>query len=238
MTSIDWRLFLGVVSASLAGSFHCVAMCGSLAAIASTQGRNSLLGYQLGRLLGYGLLGALAGALGQAVFAKQAMSELGFAAGVVLGAFLVVLGVRIATGKSDLSGVGAALSGFRKWAYPKAERSGRAWRPLGLGACSVLLPCGWLYSFVWVALATENPVKGALVLLSFWMGTLPWMMGSGWLFDWLNRCLNQRLRSRRWLNGAVALLVIGVGMLSIAQKLSFRVAKNIPHNLHSSQSCH
>ncbi len=48
------------------GSWHCAAMCGPIACLA--QNRGQLISYQLGRLTSYSLLGALAGALGQALF--------------------------------------------------------------------------------------------------------------------------------------------------------------------------
>src|SRR5688572_24576111 len=58
-------IVLGALT-GLASSLHCAAMCGPLAASICSRrsARTSLLRYQLGRLVGYGAAGALAGGLG------------------------------------------------------------------------------------------------------------------------------------------------------------------------------
>lgn len=232
-THADWKLVFGTLAASVAGSFHCVAMCGGFASIASSQGQRSSWLYQFGRLIGYASLGALAGALGQTAFTRLWVSELGFAAGVVLGAFLVLLGLRIATGKKEGSRGEFAFRGFRDWAYPRALRAKPNVRPLFLGACSVLLPCGWIYSFVVVALATESAWKGGLVLLAFWMGTLPWMLGSGFLAEWALG----KIGNRAWIHRVVAFLMIGAGLATMVQKLEARLGPSATEARNALQ-CH
>jgi sulfite exporter TauE/SafE len=46
-----------------------------------------------------------------------------------------------------------------------------------IGLLSPLLPCGWLYGFVLIAVATNNPLWGGILLTSFWIGTLPALSG-------------------------------------------------------------
>jgi sulfite exporter TauE/SafE len=35
------------------------------------------------------------------------------------------------------------------------------------------MPCGWLYVFVIAAAGTANPLFGGLLMITFWLGTLP-----------------------------------------------------------------
>jgi sulfite exporter TauE/SafE len=48
-----------------------------------------------------------------------------------------------------------------------------------LGLLSAALPCGWLWAFVVVAAGTGSIVGGALVMATFWLGTVPMMVGLG-----------------------------------------------------------
>jgi hypothetical protein len=46
-----------------------------------------------------------------------------------------------------------------------------------IGLLSPLLPCGWLYGFILIAVATNNALWGGILLTSFWIGTLPALSG-------------------------------------------------------------
>ncbi len=39
------------------------------------------------------------------------------------------------------------------------------------------MPCGWLYVFVFAAAGTGSPFWGAMVLMTFWLGSLPALGG-------------------------------------------------------------
>ena len=62
----DLAIYLGLIGVGLAGSPHCIGMCGGIVAALGTSGpRPSLiLGYNLGRLSSYVLAGLLAGLVG------------------------------------------------------------------------------------------------------------------------------------------------------------------------------
>src|SRR5690606_10362020 len=66
---------------------------------------------------------------------------------------------------SSLGWAGRLLCRLGGW--PPAARA------TALGLLSALLPCGWLYAFVLGAAATGSALAGALVLLTFWSGTVP-----------------------------------------------------------------
>lgn len=46
-------------------------------------------------------------------------------------------------------------------------------RAFAIGIVTTWLPCGWLYLFVLVAAATASPLSALMVMLAFWIGTLP-----------------------------------------------------------------
>ncbi len=49
----------------------------------------------------------------------------------------------------------------------------RAFNAAAIGFLSGFLPCGWLYLFVLAAAGTESAMHGSVVMLAFWIGTLP-----------------------------------------------------------------
>jgi hypothetical protein len=52
-------------------------------------------------------------------------------------------------------------------------------RALVTGLVTTLLPCGWLYTFVATAGGTGSALRGALIMATFWAGTLPMMLAVG-----------------------------------------------------------
>ena len=176
-----WFAFL----AGLAGSFHCVGMCGGVvAALALTRGGHPLaarLGsqvcYNLGRVTTYTLLGALAGLIGSALDFRALRS---FSSWFFIGANLFV----IAVGLSSALGLGALnLSslegrGARLFAAPLkrlvASDSSLASFPLGL--LLGLLPCGLVYAPLMAAAASGGPGLGAATMAALGLGTIPMLL--------------------------------------------------------------
>jgi sulfite exporter TauE/SafE len=163
---------------SLAGSLHCVAMCGPLVGLHG--GARSLrlaLVHALGRLTTYAALGALAGALGRALDLAGHLAAIQHGAAIVAGAVIVGWGVHtiaVARGwTAPRAGAGAMFQ--RGLVQLRGRRAAaRAWL---LGALTGLLPCGWLWAFVVSAAGTASPGRGAAVMAVFWLGTVPAMTG-------------------------------------------------------------
>ena len=87
----------------------------------------------------------------------------------------------------------------------------RAFGPFVVGSASVFLPCGWLYTFVLAAVATQNIWKGALVLIFFWLGTLPVMTAVSSMSQWVLR--------KRWMPSYLsAFLLISIAVIIIGIK--------------------
>ncbi len=78
--------------------------------------------------------------------------------------------------------------------------------PFVLGMSNGLLPCGPVYAMALVALSSGNGLSGALFMLVFGLGTLPAMLGVGWLASRLS------VQFRTQLYRATAVLIILVGL--------------------------
>jgi sulfite exporter TauE/SafE len=210
--------YLGILVASLLGSLHCAGMCGPFAAFATF--KDARRGpwflqalYHGGRLAAYVALGAIAGGLGGTLDVGASLLGLGRVAGALTGVLLVTLGLRRVLG---LFGVrtpafpGTATT-FRLVGRLQARALGAApvVRALGTGLGSALLPCGWLYAFVAVAAGAGHAATGALVMLAFWVGTVP-------ILAVIGASVRQALaRSGRWLQATTAVLVIALGVVGI-----------------------
>lgn len=185
----------------LASSLHCVGMCGGIVGALSLSlpsavraQRRLLLGYSLaysgGRIISYGLAGALMGGLSSRLFTTFS-PDLGHTLLRWIAALL-------------LMGVGLYLAGwFPKFAH--LERLGRPlWRwleplgqrllpvrspfqALGFGLVWGWLPCGLVYSTLLWSAASGSAGQGALYMLAFGVGTLPAVLATGLLAGWITR---------------------------------------------------
>jgi sulfite exporter TauE/SafE len=135
--------------------------------------KGSLWQYHLGRMVSYVLLGFVAGALGNFFLNNEFLilrkiSALLLAAGLIYAALSLILPER-------LKGVGSFSERIHKWILQAGPVSkpwlkGSGWV---VGFLTAFLPCGWLYTYVAAALATNSPIAGGVVMFLFWMGGLP-----------------------------------------------------------------
>jgi uncharacterized protein len=162
---------LSIFTASFLGSWHCAGMCGPLAASAAT--KNQLMHYNLGRLLSYTILGVVSGVIGRwALFSE--MPWVRYIAVIVIAMLLILNGISFLNPQWQkpykiFEGLlGRLLTPAYRAGFKRSPHSG-----LLIGALSGLLPCGWLYTFVFAAASTKSPLAGAIVMIIFWLGTLP-----------------------------------------------------------------
>jgi hypothetical protein len=200
---MDASLALTGLLMGLAGGPHCLAMCGSICAAFGRSGPEAvvpiraglvvaawpssrLLAFQLGRLLAYAALGALAAASVQLIGWLSVQSALMrpvwtllHAGAAVLGgvllwrgrqpAWLDEAGRRIWMRVRALTGSQAAFSGNRA-----------AW-VLGLGWA--FLPCSLLYSALMVAALGSGMASGALTMALFAAGSGLGLLLGPWLWS-------------------------------------------------------
>jgi hypothetical protein len=169
---MDQALLLSAVLMGLAGTPHCLAMCGAACTAAAGGGRwQQLLPLHLGRLLAYATAGAVASAsvgslaaMGQAVAALRPLWTLVHMAALVLGLYLLWRGRQPAwmerLGRSR--GPAVVTPDGRRWQAIRAPA-----RRFGLGLAWVAWPCGLLQSALLVAALANTPQSGALVMAGF-----------------------------------------------------------------------
>lgn len=213
-------LLATVLAASVVGSVHCAGMCGGLVALAGADGatrRRALTApaaWNAGRALAYVALGAAAGAVGAAVDVGGALAGVGQAAVVLAGAAVIVWGAVTLAGALGLGVPRPPAPRFATRAAASAARAVRPWPPIarafGLGAVTACLPCGWLWAFVATAAGTGSPVAGMLVMATFWLGTVPLLLGLGVGAAAVTASV------RRHVPAACAVLMIVVGLLAVA----------------------
>jgi uncharacterized protein len=208
-------------AAGLAGSLHCVAMCGGISGALGMRARSlgaapgrvfaHAAGYQAGRIASYTAAGALCGASGGALTALFDLDRIAFALRVFAGLLMIALSLRVLFGWRLLDGL--ERMGARFWAQlaPLAQRT----RGGGLGASLLLgaiwgwLPCGLIYSMLIFAALSGSAVRGAATMLLFGAGTLPAML-SGSLIS----ARAWALKGTRGLRAAAGVLLFGFGLVT------------------------
>lgn len=219
MTSV-WAVAL---AGGFVGSLHCAAMCGPLVACACSGSKSATTqaAYQLGRLLSYLTLGAVAGAFGRAVDLAGDAAGIGRVASLVAGFSMVAFAVGALLGDRSLFG-GATPA--RK--NPLARAAGSALARLSglspalragaLGLCSALLPCGLLYGVALAAAATASSLNGAVVLAALWLGTLPMLAGLGAVLARVTRS------SKAVVTRASAVVLLILGGVTLVERIDAR----------------
>ncbi len=211
---------------SLVGSVHCLAMCGPL--VGMHGGARSIrlaLVHSLGRLATYVALGTIAGLVGGAVDLAGDLANVQHVATIVSGLVIVGWGVHsIAVARGWLRG--AAQGGVLFQRGLVQLRSRRAvTRAAMIGVLTGFLPCGWLWAFVVTAAGTGHAATGALVMLVFWLGTVPAMTG---VLAVAGPVL-ARLRAR--LPVITACVLIALGLVTLASRWSDAGSRGVtaPH---------
>lgn len=166
---MDQALLVSALLMGLAGTPHCLAMCGA-ACTAASGGQRGLLPFHLGRAASYMLAGAVVAAsvgslesLGRAVGALRPLWTLVHVAALALGMFLLWRGRQPAwmerLGSTRVDEV--AHRGGR-WQVMRGPA-----RSAGIGLAWVAWPCGLLQSALLVASLANSPWQGALVMGGF-----------------------------------------------------------------------
>ncbi len=202
-----------VFVSSLVGSLHCVAMCGPLIGLAGgVRTARLALSHSLGRLATYVVLGMIAGAIGRAIDLAGELVTVQYVATLIAGGAIVVWGlVQLAVAIGWISTTADRVGGaFGSGLVRIRSRTPtvRAWL---IGVLTGLLPCGWLWAFVVMAAGTGGVMSGGAVMVAFWAGTVPAMLG----VLTLGNAVLARVRAKIPTITAVILIALGVGTLAV-----------------------
>lgn len=186
-------LALTALLMGLAGGPHCLAMCGAACAgigrAAQKQGvgpgrdTRAMLLFQLGRIVGYSALGALAASTLQGVGWLTTQSAVFRPLWTLFHILAFLMGAMLLWRAEQpfwLEGFGRGV--WRKvqamTAHIKLQRAG----PLLLGMLWALMPCGLLYGALLVAALSNNPWQGAGVMGLFAFGSAVVLTLGPWLW--------------------------------------------------------
>lgn len=180
----------------LASGVHCVGMCGGfVAAMNSGSGSQFIplrpmrtlkerwrrpLMFNAGRITSYSIAGAIAGTIGHAanaLFGAQAVLY------VLANLLLVFIGLHLAGWFGGIEKLGLPI--WRRL-QPFAARAmgGNAYVA---GLLWGWIPCGLVYGALAVAAFAGSALGGAAAMAAYGLGTLPWLIGAGAAFAWLQK---------------------------------------------------
>lgn len=211
-----------------AGTPHCLGMCGGIAASlgAATasddrSGRFRLaLGYNIGRLSSYTLMGGLFAGLVALLGSTVSAPAWAVFARLATGLVMVAIAAHLLIDWRGLRRI-EALGGFVWKGIGPVARSLLPVRNIGaalaLGALWGWLPCGLVYTVLVAAALSADPATGATMMLVFGLGTLPAMTGVT-VFGQAVRQWQGKRGLRRGL-GLVLLLFAAWTLLSPVSKL-------------------
>lgn len=210
--SLSAAFVLGVM-----GAGHCLGMCGGIAAALgfANQGAGRvrrllvLLGYNLGRISSYALMGLIVAAVFGGVDKLTPLPVLRALSGLLL----IGMGLYLAGWWKVLTKLEAL--GSRLWRHiaPFGQRLMPVETPFKavlLGVVWGWLPCGLVYSVLALAASQPNPVEGALVMAAFGLGTLPAVVGGSLASEFI-----KRVAGNRWVSGLFGLAFIVYGLLTL-----------------------
>ena len=164
----------------VAGSLHCVGMCGPLSLalptghLSGTGKFFSLLLYQFGRIITYSLIGLLFGLAGRGIYISGYQQWFS----ITLGSIVLLLAIFYFVQKKS-----PHFRFFNRFYYFIQQKMGQLLRsakgPVGfllLGMVNGFLPCGMVYIAMAATLSLTSVGQSIFFMAAFGAGTLPAMM--------------------------------------------------------------
>ena len=205
----------------LIGSFHCIGMCGPIAFILPVNKSSKVqtfMGtslYHVGRLLAYGLIGALFGLLGKSLYLAGFQQRLSILVGVIM-IIVVIIPTRV-LGKFRLSRPFYILIGKvkSKLGLYLNKSSGKALFLIGF--FNGFLPCGLVYMAVLGSISTGELFNGSIYMVFFGLGTVPMMTGAVYLGNFLKVSVRNKIQK------AIPIFVIIIGLLFVLRGMGLGI---------------
>lgn len=232
---------LPAVAVGLSSIPHCLAMCGGLAVAAGQNGRREgrdlpveLAGWQVGRLLTYSLMGAIAGLVG-GFFLENLLLETARQVALVLTNLLLLAAglhlLRLFDGILALESLSRPLWSRLKRLSPvglmpqqtiirgpgalgRRPRAVQALQALQRGLLWGWLPCGLTTSMVITAAVSGSAEHGARWMLSFGLGTVPALLAASYASGRLLRST-----ALPWLRQSLGVVLIAFGLWGLGHGL-------------------
>lgn len=170
----------------LAGSVHCIGMCGPLSSLVANSGRNTMwkrLSYNTGRIITYGMLGAIIAFVGSvaSLYGVQTWTSL------VVGFCLIIFGISGLPIRPPriISQPLGNLANILKSKFIMLMKSRHLYGSFVMGMINGLLPCGMTWIALGYCITLQWPMDGFLSMAAFGLGTVPAMLGFSTLINQL-----------------------------------------------------
>ncbi|MFH1850016.1 MAG: sulfite exporter TauE/SafE family protein [archaeon] len=195
---------------------HCVSMCGGF--VISYSAKTAELGlkphrahimYAVGKVVSYTLIGAAFGLFGSIIAFTPLMRGV---AGLVAGSFLILYGLKMLNVIPALRRI--QLKVPRSLARFVGKES-KTSSPLVIGLLNgLMIACGPLQAIYIMAAGTGSVLEGGKLLFIFALGTLPVMLGFGYLTTYVSSKMTNKILK------ASGVIVIALGLFMINNGLA------------------
>ncbi|TND08285.1 MAG: hypothetical protein FD123_2427 [Bacteroidetes bacterium] len=214
-------VIISALALGFMGSLHCIGMCGPLAlalpvydASPAKRTAASLL-YNAGRLVTYAALGMLMGLAGKSISMAGWQQGLSITAGVLVIFFALVpehRAVKIPGLRKLYAGFG-----FVRMLLAKLFAQKKYSAYFSIGLLNGLLPCGLVYVALAAAIATGDPLNGAVFMALFGAGTTPAMFSVVMLAKMIPVTVRGKIRK------AVPVIMVVMGLLLVMRGMNLGI---------------
>ena len=202
-------------------SLHCVGMCGPIAMMLPVSRTNEvkrvsqLITYHLGRIFTYGFLGGLFGWLGRGLFIAGLQQKLSILLGILMIIYVLIP-------KNKFQRI-SFLQPLYRWVNQAKKMMGLQFKKNNsssffiIGILNGFLPCVMVYTALFGATATQNPLNGMLYMMFFGAGTIPLMS----LVVYISNFISVHMREK--ILKAVPFFVIILGTLFVIRGMGLDI---------------
>ncbi|REE81879.1 hypothetical protein BX611_1420 [Lutibacter oceani] len=205
----------------LAGSFHCIGMCGPIAFVlpVDRSSKSKLIFqtflYHLGRIISYSLIGLLFGIIGKGLYLAGFQQRLSILMGVVMIA-LVLIPISIFNKYNFTKPLYKIIGQIKqKLGSYLTKKSNKA--IFSIGFFNGFLPCGLVYMALLGSISVGNIFNGSLYMVLFGIGTIPLMTGAIFLGNFVNLSIRNKIQK------AIPVFVVIIGLLFILRGLGLGI---------------
>jgi sulfite exporter TauE/SafE len=212
----------------LAGSFHCIGMCGPIAFVLpvskASKGKATLqtAAYHIGRLLSYALIGLLFGLLGKGLYLAGFQQRLSILMGIVM-IILILLPLKLLNKLTPIRPFTSGISQLKK-ALGVYLKKDSLYSLFTIGFLNGFLPCGLVYMAVVGAISMGNHVTGMVYMLLFGLGTVPMMTLAIFAGNFVKVSIRTKFQK------IIPTLVVIVGILFILRGLGLGIPYISPND--------
>ena len=212
-----WTAFI----LGLAGSFHCIGMCGPIAFVLPINKNVKSVAifqtilYHTGRLLSYSIIGFLFGIIGKGLYLAGFQQRLSILVGILM-IVVVIIPVTVFN-KYNFSKplyhiIGIVKNKLGLYLSKKSNKS-----IFLIGFFNGFLPCGLVYMALIGSIAISEPLEGALYMAIFGLGTVPLMTVAIALGNVLNLAVRKKIQK------AIPIFIVVIGLLFILRGLGLGI---------------